>query len=320
MPGQAQGLPGQTSSPMRPVDRNAPADRNWNLAVLNAYEYDTNVALAPGITPLGLGANGHKIDSRYFLASFLDYRIIQRENIVWGLIGSTYDSFQFRLHQFNVQDYMGGTYLNAALSDRIIGGVRYEFHETLLGGKQFLKDQRFTPNLTFREGTFGHLTTYYEFEPLAVNGFALVPAQIRSGNVNSIGATQAFYLFDGNGRLFLGYRYDNARTVGSDFDRSTNQVDARLEIPLPGKIVFNTEARYFWDDYKHPNSLDFDHRVRRDQRIEARAGFQKFFTPHISARIDYVYTDNTSNVRNLFNTSFYSYNRNVFSAVLIYDF
>jgi tetratricopeptide (TPR) repeat protein len=319
-PGQAPAMPGQVSNLGRPIDTNTPADRHWNLAILNAYEYDTNVPIAPAITPLGLGSFGHKIDSRYFLASFADYRVIQRENIVLGLIGSTYDSFQFRLHQFNVQDYMGGTYLNTALLSNFIAGVRYEYHQTLLGGRQFLTDQRFTPNSTFREGTFGHTTVFYEFEPITVKGLALIPAQIRTGNYNAVGATQAVYLFRGAGRFFLGYRYENARTVGSDFDRSTNQFDARIEIPLPWKVVFDTEARYFWDDYKHPNSLDFFHRVRRDGRIYATAGLQKFFTPHISARLDYYYTDNTSNVRNLFGNSFYSYNRNVFSAVLIFDF
>ncbi|HMB08422.1 MAG TPA: hypothetical protein VKP69_32415 [Isosphaeraceae bacterium] len=320
LPGQASAMPGQVSNLGRPIDANAPADRRWNLAVLNAYEYDTNVPLAPAITPLGLGALGHKVDSRYYLASFADYRAIQREDIVLGLIGSTYDSFQFRLHQFNVQDYMGGTYLNTALRSNFIAGVRYEYHQTLLGGHQFLTDQRFTPNFTLREGTFGHTTAFYEFEPITVKGLALIPAQIRTGNYNAVGATQAVYLFRGAGRLFLGYRYESARTVGSDFDRSTNQADARIEIPLPWKVVFNAEARYFWDDYKHPNSLDFFHRTRRDGRIEARVGFQKFFTPHISARLDYYYIDNTSNVRNLFDSSFYSYNRNVLGAVLIYDF
>ena len=112
----------------------------------------------------------------------------------------------------------------------------------------------------------------------------------------------------------------SARTVGSDFDRSTNTVDARVEVPMPWKSVFNAEARYFWDDYKHPNSLDFQGRVRRDERIEARAGFQKFFTPHLSTRIEYIYMNNDSNVENLFGASFYSFDRHVLSALLIYDF
>jgi tetratricopeptide (TPR) repeat protein len=307
------GVGGDTEGPANP-------NRRYNLALINGYEYDTNVALSPSIALTGLGAFNRRPDSRYMLASFGEYRLVQRQELVVGLLGSTYDTFQFRLPQFNLQDYMGGIYANAALGKKAILGGRYEFHDTLLAGRQFTTDHRLTPNLTFREGTFGHFTTFYEYENLDVKGLALIPAQRRTGNINAVGATQAVYLANGNGRLYLNYRYEDAQTQGSDFDRSTNQVSARLEMPLPGKMVFNTEFRQFWDDYKHPNSLDFLGRVRMDRRIEVRAGIQKFLTPHLSLRLDYVYTDNHSNVQNLFNSSFYSYNRNTLSTLLVYDF
>ncbi len=302
-------------------------NRRWNLAVINGYEYDTDVALAPnlGFTPNVLTpGNGHLNDSRWTNAVFGEYRLIQTEDLVVGLIGSTYDTWQFRLDRYNFQDYMGGIYSNAAIGESLIGGLRYEFHEDLLGGKQFATDHRFAPNLTYREGTFGHLTAYYEFESLGINPIANILPNVkalnRSGNINSVGVTQAFYLMEGAGRLFLGYRYDRANTQGTDFDRSTNQLDIRLEMPLFWKMIANVEARYFWDDYLNPNSLDFYSRKRYDTRIEARAGVQKFFTNHLSTRLEYVYTDNQSNVHNLFGVSPYSYNRNVLSLLLIYDF
>ena len=298
-------------------------DRRWNLAILSGYEYDTNVALVPGLsfTPVGLGAGRNPKDSRWNLASFGEYRLIQKEKIVLGLIGSTYDTYQFKLDRYNFQDYMGGIYSNVAIGDRWILGSRYEFHEDLLGGKQFATDHRLTPNLTFREGTLGHTTAYYEFEAIDLTGLPiLVPAQNRSGTTNSVGVTQAFYLMNGAGRLFLGYRYDRANTVGLDYDRRTNQLDARLELPLPGKMVANIEGRYFFNDYLHPNSLDFFGRNRNDQTVEARAGVQKFFTRNLSLRVEYVYTSNNSNVQSLFGSSPFSYNRSVLSSMLIYDF
>jgi hypothetical protein len=51
-----------------------------------------------------------------------------------------------------------------------------------------------------------------------------------------------------------------------------------------------------------------------------RTGLQKFFTEHLSLRLDYVYINNQSNVENLFNAQFYSYNRSVVGTQLIYDF
>ena len=265
----------RSTAPGRP---GTPNDRNWNLALLNGYEYDTNVALAPSLTPLGLGATGKPRDSRYVLAAFGDYRLFESDEWILGLIGSAYSSFQFDRTQFNLQDYMGGAYSNLALGERFILGTRYEFHETLLNGHQFATDHRLTPNLTFREGTFGHTTAFYEYEALGVTGLALVPAQVRSGDIHSVGATQAIYLFEGAGRLFFGYRHDQASTAGSDFDRRTDMVNARIEAPLPFKSVGFAEYRHFWDDYQNPNSLDFFGRPRSDRRSEARVGSQTFFT------------------------------------------
>jgi hypothetical protein len=143
---------------------------------------------------------------------------------------------------------------------------------------------------------------------------------VRSGSFNSVGVTQAFYLFGGAGRLYLGYMYRGLEAKGSDFDAATNMVTARLQFPMPLQSIGNLEVRQFWDDYRYPNSLDFFGRPRSDSRVEIRAGVQKIFTQHLSGRLDYIYVNNDSNVENLFGASFYSYNRNVLSALLIYDF
>ena len=323
IPTRPDSLPGQAAGFSQPALNGVtgpPADRRWNLALLTGYEYDTNVAIAPSIIPLGLGSNNHLKDSRWVVSSFGEYRLVQKEKWVLGLVGSTYDSFQFRLNQYNLQDYMGGVYSNHSLGENWIFGMRYEFHETLLHGRQFLTENRITPNLTYREGDMGHFTVFYEFNPVTVTGLALIPAQNRTGPVNTVGATQAFYLFEGAGRLYLNYLYQTAKTLGSDFDRATNSVDARLEVPLPFKIMGNIEARYFWDDYRFPNSLDFYGHKRTDGRIEARIGGQKFLNDHLSVRVEYIYTNNQSNVLNAFDQSFYSYNRGLLSALLIYDF
>ena len=312
--------PGQAAYATPGPGLNPQSDRRWNLAVLTGNEYDSNVSLAPTIITGGLGAGLNRGDSRYVLSTFGEYRLVQREELVVGLIGSTYDSFQYNLPQFNFQDYMGGGYFNAALAENLIVGTRYEFHESLLAGNQFSTDHRLTPNVSWLQGEFGHLTAFYEFESLDITRFALVPAQVRSGNINSVGVTQAIYLFEGQGRFYLGYRYDQASTLGSDFDRKTNQVYARIEAPLGWKTVGFAEARQFFDDYTNPNSLDFFGRPRSDRRIEARVGAQKVLTSHLSLRAEYIYTNNNSTVENLFGSSLYSYDRHLLSTLLIFDF
>ena len=292
--------------------------RRWNFTVLTGYQYDSNVTLSSDF--VGLGSGTDQEDSSWFVASFGDYRLIQESDRNIGLIMSTYDNFYFNQNEFDFQDYMGGAYANAALGDAWIAGIRYEFHQSLLDYDEFASEHRLVPNLTFREGDFGHTTAYYEYDATQFNFLPLVPAQDRDGDVHAFGVTQAIYTFCGQGRLFLGYRYEQAFTKGTDFDRSTNMLTARIERPLSERWVFDAEARQFWDDYENPNSLDFFGRPRGDQRTEARTGLQFYFTGHASVRMDYTYIYSNSNTENLFGVNFFEYDRHLLLTQFIYDF
>lgn len=292
------------------------APRRWNFTVLTAFEHDTNVALAPNV--VGLGAIANQDDTRFLAATFGDFQLIQRDNWNLGLIASTFNTLHFELDEFNVQDYMGGAYSNVAVGIFLLG-VNYQFHETLVDGRQFSAEHRLVPSATVMLGDFGHSTAYYEYDQSNVDAPALIPAQFRSGDSNALGFTQAVYL-PRDGRLFGGYRLEVADTDGSDFDRQTHMVTGRIEWPVGKRWVADAEIRYFWDDYDNPNSLDFFERPRSDERVEVRAGLQHYFNDHLSLRFDYTFIDSNSNVANLFGVEFYSYDRNVFSTQLIYDF
>ena len=301
------------------------APRNWNLTFLTGYEYDTNVPLAPTFSGLGSGID--REDSRWIWALFGDYRLFQNEQWTVGLIGSAFNAYQFDLNEFDLQDYMAGAYANSLVSDNWLLGVNYQFHDTLLDEEQFAADHRLVLSATYLEGEFGHTTGYYEYENIDLDAPALIPAQFRSGEINSVGVTQAVYLMQGAGRFFAGYRYDDADTDGSDFVYTGHMVTGRVEVPLGYAqsgwlvdLISDAEIRYFWQDYANVNSLDFFERPRDDERIEVRAGIQKYFDEHVSLRFDYTYVDNDSNVANLFDVQFFSYERHVFSTQLIYDF
>lgn len=250
---------------------------------------------------------------------FGEYRVVQRQNWNLGLIGSTFDTFQFQLTRYNLQNYMGGAYSNVSWKQWLFG-VNYQYHDTLLANRQLIGEHRLVSSLTLREGTFGHSTAFYEFDAYNVSAPVLIPAQIRSGDVNAVGLTQAIYTFEGKGRIYAGYRHERALTVGSDFDRRTQMVTGRIEMPATRRAICDAEIRYFWDHYLNPNSLDFYGRPRRDGRTEIRTGLQCYYTQHLSQRFDYTYIDNQSNVANLFDVHFYQYVRNIFSTQLIYDF
>lgn len=312
-----QALPARTA--VEPAEA-----RPWNLTLLTGFEYDSNIRLAPNFA--GLGSGIKRNDSRVVAALFGDYQLWSGEGGNFGLLGSVYQTGQFQLSEFNVTNFAGGFYANKSIGDSWLVGVNYQLNETLLDGEQFALDHRVVPNVTYLT-EWGHTTAYYEYNDIDLRSPALIPAQERSGTTNSAGVTQAFYLMEGAGRLYFGYRYGQTRSEGSDFDFDSNMVTARVEVPLEGlnlpylnDVVFDAEYRWFCDRYDNPNSLDFFGNARRDDRSEIRTGLQKFFTKNLSVRLDYTYTDNESNVANLFGVHFYEYSRHVVSSQLIYDF
>lgn len=294
------------------------APRTWHLTFITGYQYDSNVTLEPQFQ--GLGAGRGIEDSSWFEALFGDYQLVQRDNWNFGLIGSAYANQYFQASEFDAQDYMGGAYANALLDESILLGMRYEFHDSLLDYSQFATEHRLVPNLSIIEGDFGHSTFFYEFDGRQFDVPPLIPALDRSGNVNAVGATQAIYTWEGLGRIYFGYRHEWVDADGSDFDRRTNMVTARVERPIGERFVADVDVQQYWDDYENPNSLDFFENPREDDRTEVRAGLQFIWTEHISLRADYTFINSNSNTQNLFDVRFYDYNRHLLSTQFIYDF
>jgi tetratricopeptide (TPR) repeat protein len=292
--------------------------RRWNLSFLTGFEYDSNVPLTPVFS--GLGGNIEREDSRMVVGLFGDYRFLQESDEVVGVTASAYTNFHFDLDQYDVQTYSTSAYWNRAFDDWI-AGLTYSFGETLLDQSHFATSHRLTASATKRWDDCGHTTGYYEYEFLDLAGLLLIPEQNRSGHTNSVGLTQAWYFGPQNlGRIYAGYRFDNTDAYGSDFDMNSHMLNVRVEYPIFEDLVFDAEARQFWDDYSNGNSLDFFERPREDQRLELRTGLQKYITQNTSLRVDYTYVDSDSNVANLFGVNFYSYQKHVLSALLIYDF
>src|SRR5690606_16519776 len=120
--------------------------------------------------------------------------------------------------------------------------------------------------------------------------------------------------------IYAGYRYQDADTDGSDFDRHSHMVTGRIERPLGYGVIADAEVRHFWDDYASPNSLDFFDRPREDTRVEVRTGIQKAFPRNFTLRLDYTYLGSNSNTQNLFGVNFYEFDRHIVSTQAIYDF
>ncbi|WP_144057519.1 hypothetical protein [Novipirellula maiorica] len=309
-------ITGTQATTRRQASNRRTADKNYNVTILFAGEYDSNVPLQPKFS--GLGSNIDYDDYRFLMASFLDLQLLTSDIGNLGLVGSTYNTFQLDLNRFDVQDYMGGAYTNGLLLENLIGSLRYEFHHTLVDESRFASEHRLTPSLS-RLGTNGHTTVFYEFNPVDARAPALIAAQQQSAETHRFGITQALYTFGGNGRIYAGYQYADTNSDGSDFDHTSNMATGRIERPFCGSWIADLDVRFVWDDYDNPNSLDFFGRPRNDDRLEVRTGLQKNFVRPVSLRLDYTYIHNDStDTENLFGVPFYDYDRHLFSTQLIF--
>lgn len=294
------------------------SDKWWNLTLLTGYQYDSNVTLAPEF--VGLGSGQDIEDSSAIVALFGDVRLFDQDTWNLGLVSSAFGTFHDEATQFDVQDYMGGFYSNRMIAPNLMAGIRYEFHSTQLDYKLFSQQHRLVPNITRLMGDFGHLTGYYEFENQQFEDPGLIQALDRDSNINAFGLTQAFYTGDGDGRLFFGYRYEEADADGDDFDRATHMANVRVEKPLSDRLIVDAGYRHFWDNYDDPNNLDFSGRERVDRRNEVRAGIQFTRSDCDSIRVDYTFIDSQSNVQNLFGVNFFEYARHLVSVQYVVDF
>ena len=242
--------------------QSAEQEKYWHMTVLTGYQFDSNVSLEPEFQ--GLGSNRGIEDSSWLVATYGDYQVLHEPDWNVGVIGSAFSNFYFSANEFDLQDFMGGTYTNRIVAQNVMASLRYEFHEILLGSDPFVEQHRLVPNLTFLSGDWGHTTMYYEFDNQSFETRPLVPAMNHDGQTHAVGATQAIYTMKGLGRWYFGYRFAREITDGTDFDGNSHMVTARVERPTGCKTIVDAEVRQFWDDYSNPNSLDFFDRPRHE--------------------------------------------------------
>ncbi len=288
----------------------------YDFTLLVAGEYDSNVRLRPELS--GLGPTVDRQDYRILLASFLDYQVIATDAWNVGFLGSTYNTFQFDASDFDLQNYMGGGYVNRRLHSDWIGAVRYEFHHTLLDQRRLASDHRLQPSLS-RLSSGGHTTVYYQYNPLDSRAIALLAAQNQTGQTHRVGFSQAIYTFGGSGSVYFDYQFADTAADGSDFDRTAHRPGIRCEQGFSWGCSADLDVRYAWDDYDHPNSLDLLGRPRRDRRIEVRAGLQKNFSRPVSLRLDYTFINNDSNTQDAVGVRLFDYDRHILSTQLIFS-
>ncbi len=301
----------------------ATARRPWELTVQYGYDWDTNVILR--------GENIRRLpgedqeDGRFGLASAFTFRLVDTEDVVFGVGTTSFNSWHSDIDEFDVQTY--GANIYGAYSPPEAGwftlGLRYDWDYSFVGRDSFLTRHRVTPQVDIQEADWTSTTLFYQLD---VREYFNQPANRRldrDGLTHAFGVIQSFELFEMFDRPFtadISYRYENTRTDGSEFE-STNHIFALgVTVPLPEDFTFQFVNEWELARYKNPSIFDRDFSKRRDVLYSFVLALTKRFDEHLSARFEIDIFNDDSNVVDRRGQQFFSFDRVIYGLSIVYIF
>jgi tetratricopeptide (TPR) repeat protein len=222
-----------------------------------ALEYDTNVTLGPStsaVVPAGISGKG---DWRFALAAGGTYVPLRRGPFSIALSYEFFQSVQFRLHEFDLQDNRPGIQLMLDFGPVFFGMLgRYDYY--LLETDSFLQEATALPWVTLRESGFGRAELYYrmqwrDYKEDFINAPHPKPVpppfgfEALDAFYNFAGVQQIFDLGEGGRELRLGGQLGFTRPDqrGEEaFQYGSYQADIAVRWPLPYAIIAEAGFRY----------------------------------------------------------------------------
>ncbi len=298
----------------------ARAANPWEVVLSTAAQYDSNVILLAGGSPLPAGIS-QKGDTRLVLYLRGGYRLV--DTGAWRVEGrySFYQSLHQDLDAFNVQHHEVEGFARYSLSRRrwpISYEVKYAFGDALVDGDGFSFMHTVTPTVTLAEtnATFTQLEYGFSRKDF-VNTALFTSNDDRDATNQAVGISQTLF-FAGSGRARAGYRFDSDTTGASptqdDWAYHAHQVSAAITPPLPAGVRLDIEAAYAFQHYRHPNSYSATGEVRDDRQQSYTAGLSKTFEAGMTVSLQEVYTKNTSNI------AAFRYDRGISSLTIAVSF
>ncbi|HEX9759069.1 MAG TPA: tetratricopeptide repeat protein [Nitrospiria bacterium] len=283
----------------------------WDVTLSTAYQYDSNVVLLPGGSPLPTGIS-QQHDHRFVIFGRGGYRIFERSQWSGGASYDFYQSFHTELNAFNVQNHGGSAFVQYH-QKRWQLRIPYKFNFALVDGDSFLLSHTIKPLLTIKETP--RLKTYlsYGFSSKDFkNTSSFSTNSDRDGNNHLASITQSVG-FAKTGRIRMGYTYDRELTGDSptqdDWDYQGHKFFGALRLPPFNGLTFDMGIDYTHQDYKHPNSSSPTQSEREDKIQTYNANLAKTLGKWVTATVQYIYDKNDSNL------PVFDYDRHIVSVI-----
>lgn len=298
--------------------------RPWELSLRLGFDYDTNVTLRGHHVQRQCNENTGA-DWRFGLSSAFTYRLVETDEFLLGVGGTTFNTWHAEIDDFDVQNYGANVYTayTPPGADWLTLSVRYDWDYTLVRNQSFLARHRVTPQIDVREADWTGTTLFYQFDARNYYHQPCDRRLDRDGHTHAFGVVQRFELTELYERpltLDLSYRFENVDTDGTEFASDNHIFALGVGVPLPWDLTFDFVSEFEVEYYKHRSLYDFDWSRRRDFIHTFVFGLSKQFNEHLSAQFLVNVTNDDSNIRDRTGQEFFSYDRVTYGLSVLYRF
>ena len=217
----------------------------------SAFEYDSNVALAPGDEQLA--------EQVYGVSDRADGRAVLRGGARWSFYTSSrvhlsvaYDALQ-SLH-FDLSEYDVQTHKATGQAAFFVGpatlGLTALYEYSFLDMESFVSGSALSPWLRFDEGDFGRTEVYYRARH---RDYILDPFDPVRDSYNHAAGVRQFVSLRSPGReIFAGYRFDTDiadGSIGDPYNYDGHQFEGGITWPITSDLTADALYAYRLENY-----------------------------------------------------------------------
>jgi len=301
--------------------------KRWDLTFSVSSQWDDNVVLLPsGFSPPA-GPTGISRSSDYRTALYLrgEARAFEQGPFVAGASYALYQSFHRTLSAFDVESHTPTIFVQHTAGP-VQTRLQYLYDYVLVGRSPFLLAHSIAPLITVRESPTLLTQVLLKYQNLDFKDGRFLFNSFRDGHDWLAGAMQYWFFAKTTGHVRVGYTYDEYITAGKDVslagtasaaDWAYRGHKASVGVSLPPfyKITLDAGFDYYVQLYDNANSFSPGGDVfREDKLYNYYATAMRQLTEHFSLGIQYVHTDDNSNI------AAFKYKRNTYGLVLTGQF
>ena len=301
--------------------------KRWDLTFSISSQWDDNVVLLPsGFSPPA-GPTGISQNSDYRTALYLrgEVRAFEQGPFVGGASYALYQSFHRTLSGFDIESH-APTFFVQHTTGPVQTRLQYIYDYALVGRSPYLIAHSIAPLITVRESPTLITQVLLKYEDLDFQDGRFLFNSFRDGHDWLAGAMQYWFFTRTIGHVRVGYTYDEYITAGknvslaaqaspADWAYRGHKASVGVSLPPFYKTTLDAGFDYYVQLYDNANSFSPGGAAfRTDKIFNYYATAMRKLTDHFSLGLQYVHTDDNSNV------AVFKYKRNIYGLVLMGQF